>query len=162
FVDGGAFASGTVDPVTGQASFSTQALGVGSHTITASYNGSTNFQAGQSGSISQSVNRAQTQPSLVTQAVRNRQHQITSVKLTARVRALAPGSGVPTGTVTFFVNSHAVATKTLADSTAVLTLTARKAMNKTVYVRYNEDVNFHGASSSKQLVTTRALKSLAR
>ncbi len=87
----------TLDP-SGNATFSTSTLAVGSYTITASYSGDANFNSSTSTPLVQTVNPA---PSNVTA------HPSTSttnvdqpITFTATITA-APGTGVPTGTVTF-------------------------------------------------------------
>src|SRR5262249_41177685 len=58
FIDGNLAGSAAIDPSTGLASFSTAAMGVGSHTVTAAYSGNANVLASQSGPIAQMVGQA--------------------------------------------------------------------------------------------------------
>src|SRR5437764_1956407 len=82
----------------GMATFTTAALSAGAHTITAVYAGDTSFSTSTSAALTQTVTKANTtvtlasslNPSLFGQAV----------TLTATVAAVAPGAGIPTGTVT--------------------------------------------------------------
>src|SRR5207244_1279421 len=63
FVDGAtAIGTGTVN-ATGQAAFSTTSLNAGSHSITASYSGDSQFN-GSSGTAAQTVNKASTSKAL--------------------------------------------------------------------------------------------------
>jgi len=98
FKDGSSIlGTGTLDSA-GQAMFTTSTLAVGSHSITASYGGDANFNGSTSPRITQSVKYGTTtsvssslNPSVFGQ----------SVKFTATVTANSPGSGTPTGKVTF-------------------------------------------------------------
>jgi len=64
-----------------------------------SYNGSTDFNTSTSGVLAQTVNKATTKTTLVSS--HNPSVFGQSVTFTATVAAVAPGSGTPTGTVTF-------------------------------------------------------------
>ncbi len=101
-VDGIMAASVPVDSVTGLATWTTTALGLGSHTISAAYTGNTNVLPSQSGAIQEAVSQANSQSGLGSHVVRNRRGQIVAVDLDASVLAGSPGSGIPDGTVTFF------------------------------------------------------------
>jgi len=73
---------------------------VSSHTITAQYLGSTNFNASAaSASLTQAVNKASTTTSV--SSTPNPSVVGQSVTYTATVAVSAPGAGTPTGTVTF-------------------------------------------------------------
>src|SRR5207249_4109979 len=94
----GATTLGVVTLVNGSASLVTSALTTGAHSLTAVYNGSQNFLTSTSPAVTQVVNSQTTtsltappNPSVIGQAV----------TLTAVVSPVAPGTGVPTGTVTF-------------------------------------------------------------
>ncbi|HEY6471929.1 MAG TPA: Ig-like domain-containing protein [Acidimicrobiales bacterium] len=80
-----------------QASLTTSALSVGTHAITATYNGDDNFVTSND-SLTQTVNQDQT-TTVLTQNGGTQPGQ--PVSFTATVTANAPGSGTPTGTVTF-------------------------------------------------------------
>jgi ELWxxDGT repeat protein len=83
----------------GRATFPTSALGFGSHLITAIYSGDSNFSAGTSVPTIQAVN-----PDATTTSVTSSLSQLVfgqAVTFTASVLAALPGSGTPTGTVTF-------------------------------------------------------------
>ncbi len=162
FVDGNAFGSAAINSSTGQATLSTTAFGSGTHTITAAYSGDADFAASQSGSIQQVVNPSNTQPLLTARAVHNRRGQVTSVILTSQIGVTAPGSGVPTGTVTYFVKGRSLATKTLTNATSTLTLKPKQALKKSFFVTYSGNSNFFGARSPKVVVNTRSLKASAR
>jgi hypothetical protein len=80
-----------------QASLTTSALAVGTHAITATYNGDENFVTSND-SLTQTVNQ---DPSTTTIIQNGGTEPGQAVSFTATVAANAPGSGTPTGTVTF-------------------------------------------------------------
>jgi ELWxxDGT repeat protein len=82
------------------ATFTTSALAVGGHAINATYTGDNHFvTSGQSLAVGDTVTRDPAQMGLIASASPSVVGQ--TITLTAILRAVAPGSGVPTGTVTF-------------------------------------------------------------
>ncbi len=98
----------------GDAAFTTSALAVDSHTITAVYGGDSNYNSSTSSAVDQAVDFAtsttmassEPNPSVFGQ----------SVTFTAGVSAVSPGSGTPTGSIVFYDGSTAVDTETLDGS----------------------------------------------
>ncbi|MDB5313201.1 MAG: repeat protein, partial [Gemmataceae bacterium] len=129
--------------------------GVGSHTITASYGGSSSFGS-SSGSVGETVNSASTTTGVSTPgapAVYGR-----AVTFTAAVTPGGPGLGTPTGTVTFADGSSVLGTATLSNGTATLTTAALGAGPHTVTATYGGDATFAGSSGSAgQVVAPAAL-----
>ncbi len=82
-----------------QASFSTSALSVAGHSITAVYGGDVDFVASTSSALTQTVSRANTTTTL--NSSMNPSVFGQSVTFTATVAPSAPGAGFPTSTVTF-------------------------------------------------------------
>jgi len=84
----------------GRATFATSALAVGNHAVTAAYGGANNFLS-SSGSLpgGQTVEPAASLTALASSANPSRYNQ--PLTLTATVSAAPPGSGTPTGIVTF-------------------------------------------------------------
>src|SRR5207249_10806370 len=80
------------------ASFSTSSLAVGSHTITASYSGDSNF-LGSTGTLTQTVAKA----SVSTMVVSSVNPSVSGQPVTfmATVSVQSPAGGTPTGTVHF-------------------------------------------------------------
>jgi fibronectin-binding autotransporter adhesin len=156
-VDGNSFASAPVDPSTGQAMLTTASLGMRTHTVTSAYLGNSNFFASQLSSIQQVVNQGNTQPLLMAQAVRNRRGRITSVILTSQIGVTTPGSGVPTGGITYFMNRRFLTTRTLSGATYSLTVSPKRALGKTFYVRYSGDGDYSGGRSAKLFVNRTTL-----
>jgi hypothetical protein len=93
-----------VDP-NGQALL-TLPLGVGVHSLRASFAGTGAFTASTSAAVSETVNRAASTTSLSADVFGGGQFVI----LTATVAPVAPGAGVPTGTVTIFDGSTILGT----------------------------------------------------
>jgi len=97
----------------------TSTLTVGNHTVTAIYSGDSNFSGSTSPSITQTVNKASTVTSLTSSANPSTYGQ--AVTFTATVAAIAPGAGVPTGTVTFEEGITPMGTVTLVSGKATYT-----------------------------------------
>src|SRR5205085_2441846 len=89
--------TGTLDD-DGVATFTTADLGVGGHDITASYAGDGNFN-GSADDLSQLVNKAASSVALASN--HNPSVYGQSVTFTVTVSAASPGSGTPSGDVTF-------------------------------------------------------------
>ena len=100
FFDGGTPLGSVALDGSGRASLTTSALGLGSRSITATYGGNARSTASASGAISVSVIQDGSQVVLVPHAVLKKK-KVVSLDLEATIEPLAPGGGVPTGTVTF-------------------------------------------------------------
>ena len=98
------------------ATFNTASLTVGTHSITATYNGDANFAAGTSGVLVQTVAQAATATTLVSSL--NPSEFGKPVTFTATVTS---SGGTPTGTVTFNDGGVAIGTATLAAGIASFT-----------------------------------------
>jgi hypothetical protein len=118
-IDGKNF--GSAVPVSGGSATSgiTSTLPVGNHTVTAIYSGDSNISGSTSPSITQTVNKASTVTSLISSANPSTYGQ--AVTFTATVMAAAPGTGVPTGTVTFEEGITPMGTATLVSGKATYT-----------------------------------------
>jgi hypothetical protein len=109
-------------------------------------------QAGSSVSVTSSVN-----PSVLGQ----------QVVFTAKVTAVAPATGTPTGTVTFKDGSTALGTVALAGGSATLTTAGLTAGGHSITATYGGDSNFTGVTSAalgqtvNQAATTTLLTSSA-
>ncbi len=118
FTDGDAvLGSAPVGSATGGiASITVDSLSVGQHAVVATYDGDDSF-TGSNGSVAQKVQRAQT--STVVSSTANPSPPGAAVRFTATVSPVAPGAGVPSGTVQFKVNGAALgAPVTLVDGAA--------------------------------------------
>src|SRR5262249_55531015 len=115
FTDGSA-TLGTATLSGGKATFATSSLSVGTQSITAAYSGDSNFNVSTSTTLSQVVNQASPPAALASSANPSVFGQ--SVTFTATVSETGPGSGTPTGTVTFTDGSATLGTGTLSGGVA--------------------------------------------
>ena len=136
----------------GKATFTTSALATGTHSITAEYGGNTNYTTSTSSALTQTVNQDPT-----TTGVSASQTSVppgTRVTFTAAVEAKAPGSGIPTGTVTFYDGSTVLGTMALDNmGDATFTETLLMPGKHKIKVVYSGDTNFDSSTSSVLTVT---------
>ena len=142
FFDGATAISGSMPLSAGTASFTTSALGVGSHSITAQYSGDANFNSATSAALGQSVLKAQT-----------------TLALTApddSVKAGAPATftativpSAATGTVVFFDGATAISgSVAVSNGIARFTTTTLASGTHTISARYSGDATFNASSSN--------------
>jgi uncharacterized repeat protein (TIGR01451 family) len=141
----GANTLSTLNLVNGQASLTTSSLAVGSHSITAAYNGDSNFNAASSSAFSQTVNKDATSATLASSANPSVFGQ--AVAFTATFSAAAPGTGTPTGTVLFQDGSTSLGTANLLNGQASVTLSALGPGPHSVTAVYSGNANFNSSSS---------------
>jgi RHS repeat-associated protein len=152
FYDGStALGNGTVNS-SGIATFSTSALAVGSHSITAGYGGDSNFNGSNSGSQAETVQKAGTTTAVTVNPATVVSGQATT--LSATVTVANPGSGTPTGTVTFYDGVTALGSASLNGS-GIATLQASFASvgSHTISVVYAGDNSFSGSTSGNASLT---------
>jgi hypothetical protein len=145
FLDG-ATALGTGTLSGGTATFTTSALAVAGHSITASYGGDTNFAASTSAALTQTINRDGTATAVTSSANPSVSGQ--SVAFTATVTASAPGAGTPTGTVAFKDGAATLGTANLSGGSASFSTSALAVAGHSITVSYGGDGNFTGSTSS--------------
>jgi large repetitive protein len=150
-VDAGSPISATLSAVNAtlsSASFSTTTLSLGQHTITAIYLGDNNFTGSGPTSLTQNVQQSPTETLLT--AAPNPATVGQAVKFTATVTPI-PGSGAPTGTVTFKDNGTTIGTGTLAAvgniRQATFTTSALTLGSHTITAVYSGDADFIGSTS---------------
>lgn len=139
----------------GQASVIASSAVAGSNSITATYNGDGNFLTGNSAPVALTIGKDATTTTVT--ASPNPGVAGQSIKLTAAVVANAPGSGIPTGTVTFFSG-----TTTLfggpqpLDSSGKFSanLVTPAAGSNSITATYNGDSNYLASTSAIVAVTT--------
>ena len=147
FYDGGA-SLGTVALSSGRAVLASSALSIGTHTLTAVYAGSANFQGSTSLALSQTVNRAATtttlgsspNPSVLSQAV----------TLTATVTAT---NSVPNGIVTFYDGSSVLGSSQTNSGRATLVVTTFSVGNHSLTAAYGGGGNWLSSTSSVRTQT---------
>jgi hypothetical protein len=138
----------------GQASFSTAALAVGSHTLTATFTGGAGWGNSSGNAAPQVVNKAATTTALGSSP--NPSYLGQTVNFTATVAAVPPGSGIPTGTVTFKKGSTVLATVTLGSGVASYSTSTLAVGSDTITAVYSADPNF-AASTGSTVQTVQAL-----
>jgi hypothetical protein len=145
FTDG-ATTLGTANLSSGTATFTTSALAFGGHSIAASYAGDSNFLASISTVLTQTVNKATSTMALSTSANPSVFGQ--PVTLTAVVGAVAPGVGIPGGTISFTDGVTVLGTPTLVNGAASLTISSFAVGNHSITAIYGGGGNFLGSVST--------------
>jgi len=139
---------------TGKATFSSSALSVATHPITAEYSGDSTYNA-SSDSLDQVVNKADTTTGVTSSANPSVVGQ--PVTFTANVTAVAPGSGTPTGTITFKEGTTVLGTDSLDDAgQATLTSSTLTAGTQSITAEYSSDSNFNASNNSLDQVVDKA------
>src|SRR6266567_8254800 len=149
FMDG-ATVLGTATLTNGSASLVTSTLTTGNHSLTTVYSGSANFNASTSAAVTQVVN-SQTTTSLT--APPNPSVFGQAVTLTAVVSPVAPGTGVPTGTVTFRDGATVLATVTLANGSASFVTSTLAVGSHSLTAAYSGGGNFLASTSATVIHT---------
>ena len=152
FFDGSTTLS-TVTLTAGAATYTTTKLATGQHTITAAYNGSSTFAISTSAVLTQTVNQDHTSTVVTASADPSVYGQ--SVTFTATVGAAAPGSGTPTGSVTFMDGSTALGSATLSGGKARFKTTSLAAGSQAITAVYGGDGNF---ITSKSVALTQTVQ----
>jgi len=158
FMDGATMlGTGTLNG-SGEATFMTTTLAVGQHSITAVYGGDTNNAASTSNAVVVTVSLAQTSTTLMASAANV--NVGTSVTFTATVTQ-NPGSGVPTGTVTFMDGATVLGTGTLNGAGVATFTTSTLALGAhSVTAIYGGDSNDAGSTSPAVTVTVTVVQVL--
>jgi Bacterial Ig-like domain (group 3)/Autotransporter beta-domain len=130
----------------GTATLSTAALAVGSHSITATYPGDTNFAGSTSPVLTQTVSQSATTTTITSSL--NPSEVGKSVTFTA---TLSSGGGTPTGTVTFKDGASVLGTGTLSSGIATFTTSSLTLGSHTITANYAGATNF-AASVSATLI----------
>ncbi len=133
-VDGGA--SFVRQLVAGQATFNTNTLAAGGHTVLVTYAGDNNFKSSQQ-SYSHTVNAANTTTNVLASSGTLFFGQ--NVTFTALVTANGPAVGTPTGSVNFIIDSGAAINRPLQNGQATFSTSTLAVGNHTVQVDYLPD-----------------------
>jgi hypothetical protein len=141
----GASSLGTVTLSGGRASYKTSSLSHSTHNITAVYSGDSNFLAGTSKILVQTVKSGATTSSVKSSA--NPSMYNVPVTFTARVTANAPGAGVPTGTVTFKSGASTLATVPLSGGSVSYKTSSLSIGTHLISVVYNGSTSFSSSTS---------------
>jgi hypothetical protein len=136
----------------GKATLTKSNLAVANHSVTAAYSGDANFASSTSAIFIQTVNKANSSTALVSSL--NPADSGTTVSFTATVSAVAPGTGVATGTVTFLDGIKSLANITLNSSgKAVFSTSSLTVGTHSMTAKYNGDTNFNTSTSNLVLQT---------
>lgn len=166
----GATVLGTSTISVDKATFSSNALAVGSHSITATYNGAGDYNTSGSSTLTQTVGQQSTTMEVISSKPSGAFYG-QSITFTASVSALPTGPSVPGGTVTFMDGATTLGTGTLSSQTASLTCAPGNACgplnvgSHSITAVYGGDGNYTGSTSSsvtqtvKQTATTSAISS---
>jgi len=130
---------------TGHATFTTSTLTVASHSIAATYNGSSSFNTSASSALTQTVSKDSTTSS-VTSSLNPSNHRQT-VTFTATVVANVPGTAVPTGTVTFKDGTKTLSSKSLSSGKATYSTSNLNKGSHSITVVYGGSSSFVGSTS---------------
>jgi hypothetical protein len=147
FMDGSTLlAQVAVDP-TGHASFTVSSLGVGPHSLTASFAGTAPFLNSASAALAETVAKDATTTALGVQHFGG-----DDFELTATVAPAPPGGGVPTGTVTFFDGTTVLGTAQLSGGSGTL-LAHLGSGTHSLTASYGGDLDFDSSMSGVVTIT---------
>jgi len=139
----GTTALGTVALSGGQAQLSTSTLSAGTHSITATYSGTSTFSTSRSATLSQSVTAAKATTTTTLASSLNPSVSGQSVTFTANV---TPSTA--TGTATFYDNGVSIGSATLSSGTAKLSISTLSVGTHPITVTYNGDSNDSTSTSN--------------
>ena len=147
--------------VNGMAQFKTSLLSAGNHMITAVYEGAKNYAGSTSSRLGQIVRRDGTHLTIISSLNPSAAGNLVSFTVTGF--PLAPGSGSPTGTVTFFDGSVALnSTAFNLNRHAVFSTFTLSVGTHSISASYAGDANFFGSTSPtiQQVVKPQALAAM--
>jgi hypothetical protein len=118
----------------------------GTHTFTASYSGDGNYaaQTSSQGSLTVAKGNTTTAPA----SSQNPSVSGQSVTFTATVGLVAPASGTPSGSVTFFDGGSSIGTGTVSSGVATFATSSLAVGSHTITASYSGDGNFNSSSGS--------------
>jgi hypothetical protein len=147
FYDGSATLTGS--PSSGTASFSTSSLSTGTHTLKATYGGSSSYASSTSNSVTVTVTASSTASTTTTLTTSSSSvTQGSNVTLTATVSPSAA-----TGTVTFYDGSSSLGSGTLSSGTATLSTSSLSVGTHSITASYGGSVEYASSTSSAVAVT---------
>jgi hypothetical protein len=146
---------GTANLSNGTAQFSTAALSVGSHSVTATYSGDANNQGSTSTPLNQVVNQASTTVTVVPDVNPSSFNQ--TVTLTATITPQYGGSA--TGTINFLDGTTLIGSASVTNNSAALTTSSLAVGSHSITASYSGDSNFNGGTSNVLSQTVNAATS---
>ncbi len=137
---------------TGTATFTTSSLPVGTDPITAVYSGDDDFTTSHSPALSENVRQAATSTALTSSANPSVSGQM--ITFTALIAAKSPGSGTPTGTVTFYNGATMLGTGIITGGIATFSTSSLSVGIHSIKAVYSGDSDFKASTSTilKQVV----------
>jgi hypothetical protein len=129
----------------GEAAYMTSSLTTGSHTILASYAGSSTYSA-SSQSLTETITAPPAATTTILTSSASSADEGASVTFTATVTSAA--SGTPTGSVTFYDGTTTLGTGTLSGNTATFATTSLPAGSNSITATYSGDANFATSTSA--------------
>jgi hypothetical protein len=147
----GPIALGVVSLNKGTAVFRTTSLAAGKREIVAEYSGDSHYGAARSAPIFQTVSLSTTQLALSSSL--NPAPYGSTGTLKTTVKAVAPGSGTPTGTITFSEGEVTLATVQLSGANASYPLKGMAPGKHEIRATYNGDPNNQPSESAPILQT---------
>jgi hypothetical protein len=135
---------GTVQLSGGNASLSLKTLAPGEHAVSATYSGDANDKASEAGPVNQVVTKASTELALT--STLNPAPFGSSATLKATVKAVAPGGGTPTGTVTFREGETVLATVPLSAGSAKYALKTTAPGEHEITATYSGEADYEASS----------------
>jgi hypothetical protein len=130
----------------GKATLLASALVPGVHSITAVYSGNATYGTSTSPPLSHTVNKAASSTSVTSS--HNPSVFGQSVTFTATVAAVPPGSGTPTGTVTFKNGLTVLSSVALVSGKATFAISALTAGTRSITATYNSNLDFNASTSA--------------
>jgi hypothetical protein len=129
----------------GSATLTTSALAAGAHSMTVVYGGDSSFGGSTSAALSHTVNRATTTTRLAGSANPSAFGQAVTFSVT--VNAVAPGAGIPTGSVTFKDGATVLGTVALVGGHAGLSTSALSVANHVIVAIYMGSGSFNASAA---------------
>ena len=154
FYDSGSLLA-TVALSGGNATYSTSAVSVASHNITASYAGNSNFNGSSSSIVTQVVNKSNS-TTQITEDAPDASVYLQDYTVNFSVAASAPGAGTPSGTVTISDGTNSCLPVTLVSGSGTCVMPSTSAGTKTLTATYFGDENFNGSNDSEEHTVAKA------
>ena len=128
----------------GHAAFSTSALTIGSHNLTATYAGNADYTASGSAALLQKVIKAASSTSVSSSVNPSSFHQ--SVTFKGSVKSAT--GGVPTGTITFKNGTTLLGSATLTAGVGSLTISSLAVGTRTISASYGGNADYEASTSA--------------
>ncbi len=141
----------------GSAKYALKTTPPGSYPITAEYEGTAEYEP-SAAAIEQTVTQAETETTLT--STLNPAPYGSAATLKATVKAIAPGGGTPSGTVTFWEGETVLATVPLASGSAKLAIKSFDPGTHSIKATYSGDPNYAVSLAGVEQVVTKAATTL--